>query len=83
MREKCERNERKLRQKCVCVCIERSRYDADQNGYLDPAELKDVMLDVYKSAIATLAERCAAAAEQAAAACAAVTEVDRRWMVRD
>lgn len=57
-------------------------YDTDQNGYLDPAELKEVMLDVYKSAIATLTERAATAAEQAAAACAAVTDVDRRWMVR-
>lgn len=56
-------------------------YDTDHNGALDPAELKDVMLDVYKGAIATLTECSIGAAEQAGAAAAAVTEVDRRWAV--
>ena len=56
-------------------------YDTDQNGVLDPAELKSVMLDVYKGAIATLTERSIAAAEQATAAAAEVAEVDRRWEV--
>lgn len=56
-------------------------YDTDQNGVLDPAELKNVMLDVYKGAIATLTERSIAAAEQATAAAAAVADVDRRWEV--
>ena len=32
-------------------------YDADGNGSLDPEEVKNVMLDVYKSAIAALTER--------------------------
>ncbi len=56
-------------------------YDADHNGVLDPAELKNVMLDVYKGAIATLTERSIGAAEQATAAAAAVADVDRRWEV--
>ena len=56
-------------------------YDTDRNGALDPAELKNVMLDVYKGAIATLTERSIVAAEQATAAAAAVAQVDRRWKV--
>lgn len=56
-------------------------YDMDCDGALDPAELKNVMLDVYKGAIATLTERSIVAAEQATAAAAAVAQVDRRWEV--
>ena len=54
-------------------------YDADGNGSLDPEEVKNVMLDVYKSAIAALTERSQAATGQAQAAAVAANEVDFRW----